>query len=394
MKVLLAGVDTLQLGFHARAESKLRLRIVREDIEHAVNAPPGEQFLRFPNGEEWAAVRGGRFHVGGLERAGIKLMVGREEFAQNAAVTAEVGSQACHELGLAGAWRRAHGLASAMLELEPARASLSRVDLCVDTTGLDFGAVDREAWVSVKRDGKEQGPDPDEQHAQRWYTGSAVNSFRFGSRRSGAMVRIYDKLRELAEQSPDKAWFGPLWAKHNGGVIPTREDGVWRTEVELKRSGLKGEVWPKGEGAHGPSLPVDTLEGLLRAIPYLWRLYLTQRLRLTLPSDRDSNRARWPLRPEWSALANVDWSHFAVEGGAWIKAEAAAVSYEELLPSLRGMLLRAVVLRGGELDLAGGGAGVLRDIARLDHERGRDWKAEAEVERARLGTTGPVGEVA
>ena len=39
----------------------------------------------------------------------------------------------------------------------------------------------------------------------------------------------------------------------------------------------------------------------------LWSYATTEWLRLTIPSDDDKTRSRWPIHPLWLLLSSVDW---------------------------------------------------------------------------------------
>lgn len=367
-RVVLAGLDTLHLGFRC-PEARPHLRQLRALVEDTAAKPKGERLLRLSDGSEWVVGGGTKFHVGSLERGGIKVLVTRDGLPKNPELSVEVGSRACHELGPAGAWRRAEGLAHELFDRPPRSAVLSRVDPCVDVAGLDLGRTDQDEWVTRLRAAKVRGTEAeDEVDWQRWRSGSAVNSIRWGSRTSGLMVRAYDKIREMREQS-NKVWFWDMWARHNGGEPPT---GVWRVEAELRRTALRGDWWPRQEG---PALPVDTLSGLERALPAIWRDLMGSRLRWTVPAG--ANRARWELRDEWRLIADLDWSKwgFAAAEGDHVPAAQAKTDYASLLPILRGLAVRAGALRGLD-DLAEAFGVILRDVVALDLELGRDATAE------------------
>jgi hypothetical protein len=136
---------------------------------------------------------------------------------------------------------------------------------------------------------------------------------------------------------------------------------------------------------------IDTADGLARAIPFLWRDYLTKRLRWTEP--RGENRARWPLRKEWRAIAGVEFPGCDAGAGEWVKDVQAQAEYVKRLASLRGVLLGAAVRRDGARTLADALAVCGADMAHLDREQGRDFEAERREERIRLGLAdaAPVG---
>lgn len=363
------------------------MRVLRGWLSDVMALLPAERVVDLA-GRQWKVQNGTEFASAVLAHGAIRVLVAREGLATssggvNADVTVELGSQACHqELGSwQGAWRYGKEIATELLERAPAFAKLSRVDPCVDVTDIDFARIDRDLWVTDLRASKRRGPDgvADDDWLV-WYTGSHPNSFLWGARASGACARVYDKVLEIRQKSR-KVWFGPMWAQNNEGVIPAN---VWRVEFELKRKKLKGEVWPDDLRGMGPHLTVDTVEGLERALPFLWRLYTEERLRLCEP--RGANRSRWPLRADWlDVVVNVDWKGNAVPGGLWIPGRQREADLAKTLPQVIGQAIRAAALRRGAglRDSLGGG---LADLAEFYlAERGRDWLSEVRAKMAELG---------
>ena len=116
------------------------------------------------------------------------------------------------------------------------------------------------------------------------YSHGLFSGWSFGS--GGDIVaRLYDKLLEIEKKS-HKFYLHDLWkaAGWDG------ESQVWRMEFEAKRNALVDLQLPK-------------LSHLLPNQAALWR-YLTENwLRLTVPTETDSNRARWNNHPLWDFIA-------------------------------------------------------------------------------------------
>lgn len=116
------------------------------------------------------------------------------------------------------------------------------------------------------------------------YSYGRFSGWSFGS--GGDIVaRLYDKTLEVEKKS-HKFYLHELWkaAGWDG------ESQVWRMEFEAKRNALVSPQLPK-------------LAHLLPNQAALWR-YLTENwLRLTVPTDSDSNRARWNNHPLWDFIA-------------------------------------------------------------------------------------------
>lgn len=155
-------------------------------------------------------------------------------------------------------------------------ANVSRIDLFVDFySSFDMESWDRHAWVT---------------------RASSINAYAVSGQFSGWSVglggvisaRLYNKLLEIVVSG--KEWIIPLWQKSGG-------DGqglIWRLEFEMKREVLT----QKG---------LSKLPEVLNHLNGLWSYATTEWLRLTLPSDDDKTRSRWPIHPLWLFLSSVDW---------------------------------------------------------------------------------------
>lgn len=116
------------------------------------------------------------------------------------------------------------------------------------------------------------------------YSYGRFSGWSFGS--GGDIVaRLYDKTLEVEKKS-HKFYLHELWQA--AGWDGTSQ--IWRMEFEAKRNALV-------------SLQLPKLVHLLPNQAALWR-YLTENwLRLTVPTETDSNRARWNNHPLWDFIA-------------------------------------------------------------------------------------------
>lgn len=154
-------------------------------------------------------------------------------------------------------------------------ANVSRIDLFVDfQSSVDMESWDRQAWVT---------------------RAASINTYAVSGQFSGWSVglggvissRLYNKLLEIVVSG--KEWIVPLWQK-------TGWDGnglIWRLEFEIKREVLT----QKG---------LFKLHQVLNHLNGLWSYATTEWLRLTIPSDDDKTRSRWPIHPLWLLLSSVD----------------------------------------------------------------------------------------
>lgn len=104
--------------------------------------------------------------------------------------------------------------------------SLSRLDLCVDIVGFDFYG-----FVKQYHDNKirEKKPKDVTEHYKKYNGESIYTGISWGSKLSDWTAKIYDKIREIQEQS------GKLYIldyfRVNG--IDTEKDKVWRYEFSI-----------------------------------------------------------------------------------------------------------------------------------------------------------------
>ena len=165
-------------------------------------------------------------------------------------------------------------------DIEPARTS--RIDLFVDfVCDVDMESWSRHAWVTRAH------------NVQAYSVQDRFSGWSIGM--GGVMAaRLYDKTLEI--ESSGKDYLKALWLKAGwDGVRP-----VWRLEFEFKRDVLKQK------GLSGLPQTLDHQGGL-------WVYATDEWLRLTLPSEQDSTRSRWPVHPLWACLASIDWGN---TGGA------------------------------------------------------------------------------
>ena len=174
--------------------------------------------------------------------------------------------------------RQAESKLCAILEklgdIEPARTS--RIDLYVDfMCDVDMESWTRHAWVTRAH------------NIQSYSVQGQFSGWSIGM--GGVMAaRLYNKTLEI--ETSGKEYLKELWRKTGwDGVRP-----IWRLEFEFKREVIAQK---------GLSSLYQTLEHL----DGLWAYATDEWLRLTLPSEQDSTRSRWPVHPLWACLASIDW---------------------------------------------------------------------------------------
>jgi len=193
----------------------------------------------------------------------------------------------------------------------------------------------------------------------------AIQTFTFG--RSDAVLRVYDKVAEIDQQS-EKVWLFDLWGQ---------DRNVWRIEWQIRKDLLR-------------EFGILTFEHLARGIKPLLRYLASEHDTLRAPNN-DSNRSRWPLHPLWTSV------HSAIEELDDL-AECSPLDQNAVLEhrlmvagiSVYGYLKRIAALRcvlDGRSSMPSGQAlAVLRELIEQVHNP-LTWKSDVttRIEQIRLG---------
>lgn len=110
----------------------------------------------------------------------------------------------------------------------------------------------------------------------KWREHGRAQTFQFG--KDETVVRVYDKAREIEQQSA-KSWFFDLWQQR---------EGVWRVEAQVRGERLR-------------AAGIRTIDDLKALQNDLLRELATAHTSLRVPGA-DSNRSRWKLHPLWRAF--------------------------------------------------------------------------------------------
>ncbi len=151
---------------------------------------------------------------------------------------------------------------------------ISRIDICADFyTDFDLEFLQKRAWVM-------QAGGLDVHHPDFNFSG-----YSFGNR-GKLSGRLYNKAMEIEKSG--KSFFYDLW-KEGGwlGELP-----VMRLEFQFRRQVLK-------------EMGVNSTKCLDEKLNGLWQYCCQKWLRLTLPSQTDTARSRWPDHPLWIALKDA-----------------------------------------------------------------------------------------
>lgn len=236
-----------------------------------------------------------------LEDGSFRIQISRSSKLPCAYV--KISSAYLAHVGPAKAEEAARKVVDELIEVRDA-ANVSRIDLFVDFASSENMEWDRNAWVT-------RAHDVDRYSEKGVFTGWVVGK--------GGVIsaRLYHKLLQAAKIGA--GYLLELWEKAGWDGVTD----VWRLEFQLRRELLS---------QHG----VLNLSAVLEHLNSLWSYATTEWLRLTLPSEEDKTRSRWPLHPLWGYLSSIDWetnggplsrtySPARVPGDDWIYTHALSV---------------------------------------------------------------------
>jgi hypothetical protein len=157
----------------------------------------------------------------------------------------------------------------------------AQVDMCVDTVGLRIPADWQKVFVSR---GQARRPIVPSQKDYPVYRGLKLETLTFSGHGQPVSCKIYDKIAEIKQHSPDKVWFYPIWTR--GGWNST--DPVWRVEFSEGRECLHEQ-------------DIEDIYDALRNIKRMWAYCSQEWLRMVTPA-KTPNRTRWATSPGWKQI--------------------------------------------------------------------------------------------
>lgn len=157
----------------------------------------------------------------------------------------------------------------------------AQVDMCADVVGLSIPADWQKVFVSRGRVKKPIGPS---QKDYPVYRGPKLETLQFSGHGQPVSCKIYDKIAEIKQHSPDKVWFYPIWKRGGWNGV----DLVWRVEFSEGRECLHEQ-------------DIEDIYDALRNLKRMWAYCTQEWLRMVTPA-RTPNRARWPTSPAWKQI--------------------------------------------------------------------------------------------
>jgi len=279
-KVLLAGVDTLAVGFSVHA-----FCLTPDEWVYLSDAKCNAQGTMFNSGGTPISLRGQEFSMNPKGSPGYEYVLVNDdvtiqlaERANEGAVYPEIRvvwrSQYLWRYG----WRAAyfHVLHWINTWVDVIGEKVSRADLCVDIN-LSLPEVDLRGQEVVT-----YAQSKSEFYIQHHLKGLNETGYTFG--KGDLTCRVYDKLAEIEHSS--KAWFQDLWRKDGWDG----KSSVTRVEFQGRRDFLR-------------TMQVETVADLEMQLADLWA-YFTNWVSLRNKAS-DSNRRRWPLKAFWQVVRDA-----------------------------------------------------------------------------------------
>jgi len=289
VKALLAGVDTLGVGFYVD-----QFDVTPEEWAELADAKGNSQGSMFDSGGSPVTFRGHKFSVNPKGSRGYEYVLVNDDVTIQLAERATGGSlfpevhvtfrsQYLWRYGWRGSYTYIRDWVNSWAVVSGEK--VSRADLCLDIN-LPVPAIDLRVGevVSYARTKKEF-------FVQHHLKGLEETGYSFGQ--GDLLCRVYDKRAEIEVSS--KAWFMDMWRRKGwDGKSP-----VTRVEFQARRGFLK-------------SMQVETVEDLDCQLADLWK-YFTSWVSLRERGD-DSNRRRWALKPFWESIEGAISSFGMVTG--------------------------------------------------------------------------------
>ena len=154
-------------------------------------------------------------------------------------------------------------------------ATASRLDLCADLVApIALNAWDYGAWVTRAR------------HIDPHIVDGLFTGWSIG--RGAVSARLYDKTAEIRESGKDymrSVWRDCGW----DGLSP-----VYRIEFQFRGAALK-------------EFDAGDYPAVMTKLGGLWRYGAADWLRLTVPSETDKTKCRWPTHAFWEFVQGIEW---------------------------------------------------------------------------------------
>jgi hypothetical protein len=391
-RVLLSGVDTLELFTVAKVRPEILTTFERLKREAAVRRAQGDtmhpvtwaceleaelecELVVSPKGA------GGKGCAFKLEAENVLVLLVHTNAPEGTPTAyVELRSRFLWARGFREAARLAEELLRIVCEGEIS-PQVTRVDLSVDFCGPWLPTIELfEEFTgrAVKRAAHVEWDDEREDSASLHLAHRRFTGFSFG--RGVVVARLY--LKSLEIKGSNKLWFRPLWRKAGTWRDDERDGPVWRLEFQLRREAVKNaHVARYDNGEAQVALKISSWAGCEAALGNIWRGLSRSWLSLRAPRtefQRVILTPAWEVLhqvPDFPAVAHAELYRRALDYGA-VRTHAALAGY--LRAAIAEMWQRS--RRPGFLD------GELLEAEVMDAELRRVCHAAVEAFEAKHGS--------
>jgi hypothetical protein len=265
---------------------------------------------------------------------------------------------------------------------------------CIDWEAQFATARDSLGWDPFAPRGEDGEDDPFEEAVED----RAVTLHSWGRRLSGltwspgGAVSVVLYRKDWEQRRRGKAFMTPLWQ----GAGWLNNEPVTRCEVRLRREALRV--------LHLPQLPerrlLDDPWQLLEQLPAVFATVVGQAdepcpdavnvawVRLVVPCDEDTNRARWETDPVWHVIQAAPFAPTPAAARRLIRRTQHTRCAEQLDAILYGVLKRRVAElhpKGEEWDISRALAEAAAALTEIAAQPGKDFGAQVRTCRQELG---------
>lgn len=165
-----------------------------------------------------------------------------------------------------------------------------------------------------------------------------IHSLRWAGSGRPFSAALYNKTKEISEQSPDKAYMLDVYRA--AGWSPDRGD-VYRLEFRINRDGLR-ELEVETRDDLDPAAIIRYFMGMGSGETGAWLSFRSA------PPGRDTNNRRWPVSPVWLAIRDGAIERFGQTSGLIYKRKRRANPVVDRLVTMAGGCLASVAAIVGE----------------------------------------------
>ncbi|ADW16582.1 hypothetical protein Despr_0400 [Desulfobulbus propionicus DSM 2032] len=306
------GLDRLKVGFYVEFKDERLFEILgqgkakAQEIRQVVPIKLGDDFDQYYNCHATGKNGGYAFHI---SRADVNVFIStRRDYMDTPNVWVDIGSMSCWAPGYTTVINQICKLIH-LYQGTVHKNSVSEVHLCADSIGQDIRELGLERydyWITrankffsyydhsqQKFSGITWNQSEGDLGDLSTYTGR-VTETGISVGQGDIMLRVYDKVLEIAKNDGKKSLFASVWSREQDDDEDLQ---VTRVEFQLRKTVLK-------------QFRIKTLQDLHKKASSLWSYCVTDWARLCLePFDRNNrHQDRAKINPWWERLQSLQWS--------------------------------------------------------------------------------------